>query len=199
VETAGAEQGRVLVSVDDIQAEHDPGLAYAVYLTVPNDPDRDRRHIGNISFFGIELMNDPDRAHDGPPGFPHVFDATDVVRQLKQENRWDPAAVTVTFDPIRVLPPPGGELPPEVHAAAIVSSSTPSRSSCGGGRNGRTSSWSSWRGRPWWRVWVGTLTVRPRPTRASTPCWPRSPCAAPSWAGGRRPGCRPQRPGQVTA
>jgi hypothetical protein len=118
VEAAGAEQGRVLVSVEDIEAEHDPGLAYAVYLTVPDDPDRDSRHIGNVAFFGIELMNDPDRAHDGPPGFPHVFDATEVIKALKEQNLWDPAAVTVTFDPIRILPPPGGELPAEVEAEA---------------------------------------------------------------------------------
>jgi Common central domain of tyrosinase/Polyphenol oxidase middle domain/Repeat of unknown function (DUF346) len=118
VEAAGAEQGRVLVNVEDIEAEQDPGVAYAVYLTVPDDPDRESRHIGNVSFFGIELMNDPDRAHDGPPGFPHTFDATNVVRALKEQNLWDPAAVTVTFDPIRVLPPPGEELPPEALAEA---------------------------------------------------------------------------------
>jgi hypothetical protein len=118
VEAAGAEQGRVLVNVEDIEAEQDPGLAYAVYLTVPGDPDPESRHIGNVSFFGIRLMNDPDRAHDGPPGFPHTFDATDVVRALKEQNLWDPAAVTVTFDPIRILPPPGGELPPEAQAEA---------------------------------------------------------------------------------
>jgi hypothetical protein len=117
-EEAGAEQGRVLVNVEDIEAERDPGLAYAVYLTVPDDPDRDSRHIGNVSLFGIRLMNDPDRPHEGPPGFPHVFDATDVVRALKEQGLWDPAAVTVVFDPIRVLPPPGGDLPAEVQAAA---------------------------------------------------------------------------------
>jgi hypothetical protein len=41
-----------------------------------------------------------------------------VIRALKEQNLWDPAAVTVTFDPIRVLPPPGGELPPEAQAEA---------------------------------------------------------------------------------
>jgi tyrosinase-like protein/polyphenol oxidase-like protein len=115
---AGSGEGRVLVSVEDIEAEQDPGLAYAVYLTVPNDPDPASRHIGNVSFFGIGIMNDPDRPHDGPPGFPHLFDATEVVNALREQGLWDPAAVTVTFDPIRVLPPPGGTLPPEAEDEA---------------------------------------------------------------------------------
>jgi hypothetical protein len=111
---------RVLVSVEDIEDERDPGLAYAVYLQVPGDPDRARRHIGNVAFFGIETMNDPDRPHDGAPGFRHTFDATDVVRTLKEHNLWDPASMTVTFEPIRVLPPPDEELPPAATAEAAA-------------------------------------------------------------------------------
>ncbi|MET0939041.1 MAG: tyrosinase family protein, partial [Gaiellaceae bacterium] len=113
VEAAGGETGRVLISVEDIEAERDPGLGYAVYLDVPGDDDaadRERRHIGNVSFFGIEKMTDPDQPHEGAPGFRHTFDATDAVNTLKEQNRWDPAAVTVTFEPITVLPPPGKEL-----------------------------------------------------------------------------------------
>ena len=103
-----------MISVEDIEAEQDPGLGYAVYLDVPGDDDpaqRERRHIGNVSFFGIEKMNDPDQPHDGAPGFRHTFDATDAVNTLREEKRWDPAAVRVTFEPIVVLPPPGQELP----------------------------------------------------------------------------------------
>jgi Common central domain of tyrosinase/Polyphenol oxidase middle domain len=118
---AASDDGRqVLVSVEDIQAERDPGLAYAVYLDVPGDSDRERRHIGNVSFFGIEAMNDPDRPHDGAPGFRHTFDATEVIKTLKQQHLWDPASMTITFEPIRVLPPPGGGLPPEATAEAAA-------------------------------------------------------------------------------
>jgi hypothetical protein len=119
-EAASDGERRVLVSVEDIEAERDPGLAYAVYLQVPGDPDRARRHIGNVAFFGIETMNDPDRPHDGAPGFRHTFDATDVVRTLKEHNLWDPASMTVTFEPIRVLPPPDEELPPAATAEAAA-------------------------------------------------------------------------------
>jgi hypothetical protein len=119
-EAASDDERRVLVNVEDIQAEHDPGLAYAVYLEMPGDPSRERRHLGNVSFFGIGTMNDPDRPHDGAPGFRHTFDATSVVKALKEQNLWDPAALTVTFEPIRVLPQPGEELSPEAAAEAAA-------------------------------------------------------------------------------
>jgi hypothetical protein len=114
VETPPDEPRRVLVSVEDIEAESDPGLAYAVYLDAPgggDDPDRERRHVGNVSFFGIETLKDPDQAHEGHAGLRHTFDATDVVSRLKEQKLWDPGSITVTFEPITVLPPPGVELP----------------------------------------------------------------------------------------
>jgi hypothetical protein len=119
-EAASDDDRRVLVSVEDIRAERDPGLAYAVYLEVPGDPERRRRHIGNVAFFGIEAMNDPDRPHDGAPGSRHTFDATNAVKTLKEHNLWDPASLIVTFEPIRVLPPPGEALPPEAVAEAAA-------------------------------------------------------------------------------
>jgi tyrosinase len=103
--------GRILVSVDDIQADANPGIVYGVYLNLPSDTGEDRRryHVGNVSLFGIEKMNDPDAQHEGAPGFRHIFDATSVVSKLADEGSWDPADVTVTFEPIEVLPPPGEE------------------------------------------------------------------------------------------
>ena len=120
VAAASDDERRVLVSVEDIEAERDPGLAYAVYFDMPGDPDRERRHIGNVSFFGIEAMNDPDQPHDGAPGFRHTFDATDVVKALEDQNLWDHASMTVRFEPIRVLSPPGEELSAEAEAEAMA-------------------------------------------------------------------------------
>jgi hypothetical protein len=101
---------RVLVSVDDIKAEVNPGVVYGVYLNLPDEvSDRRRHHIGNVSLFGIEKMNDPDTRHDGAPGFRHIFDATRVAEQLAEEGLWDPSALAVTFAPIGVLPAPGEE------------------------------------------------------------------------------------------
>jgi hypothetical protein len=121
IESAAEETGRILISVEDIEAERDPGLAYAVYLDSPGENDgldRERRHIGNVSFFGIEKMNDPDQPHDGAPGFRHTFDATDALKTLKEQKDWDPASMRVTFEPITLLPPPGEELPEEAERTA---------------------------------------------------------------------------------
>ena len=119
VESAG-DEGRVLVSVEDIEAARDPGLAYAVYLDAGGGPGGDRHHIGNVSFFGIEAMNDPDQPHEGEAGFGHTFDATESVNALKARGRWDPALISVTFEPIRVLPPPGEELSEEARSQAAA-------------------------------------------------------------------------------
>jgi Common central domain of tyrosinase/Polyphenol oxidase middle domain/Repeat of unknown function (DUF346) len=116
VERATEEPRRVLVRVDDIEAERDPGVAYAVYLDAPGapgGPNREARHIGNVSLFGIEALSDPDRPHEGHAGFAHTFDATDAVRELREKELWDRRTVTVTFEPIHVLPPPGEQLPAE--------------------------------------------------------------------------------------
>jgi tyrosinase len=102
--------GRVLVSVDDIKADVNPGVVYGVYLNLPGEgADRQAHHIGNVSLFGIEKMNDPDTRHEGAPGFRHIFDATSVAAELSKKGLWDQAGVTVTFEPVGVLPPPGEE------------------------------------------------------------------------------------------
>jgi tyrosinase len=117
---AAGDEGQVLVGVEDIEAERDPGLAYAVYLEVPGHPEGGRFHIGNVSFFGIKAMNDPDRPHEGEAGFGQTFDATEPVKALKQRGLWDATSVNVTFEPIRVLPPPGEELSEDARARAAA-------------------------------------------------------------------------------
>ena len=111
--------GRVLVGIDDIKADVNPGVVYGVYLNLQGeDADRQKHHVGNLSLFGIEKMNDPDTRHEGAPGFRHLFDATSVAGELFADGRWDPGAVTVTFEPVDVLPPPGEEATWEAEAEA---------------------------------------------------------------------------------
>lgn len=102
----------IYLNVEDIEAEQNPGVVYGVFVNMPShDPaaDRARYHVGNIALFGIEAMNDPDAAHGGVPGFRHTFDITRVVGELSETGRWDPNAITVTFEPITPIPPPGQE------------------------------------------------------------------------------------------
>lgn len=113
LEAASVGTGQALLSVEDIEAERDPGLVYAVYLNLPeggNDEERRLHHVGNVSFFGIEQLNDPDVTHEsGAPGLRHTFDASDVISRLNERELWDPASMEVTFEPITLLPPPGEE------------------------------------------------------------------------------------------
>ncbi|MGH3887534.1 MAG: hypothetical protein ACRDSZ_13365, partial [Pseudonocardiaceae bacterium] len=115
------------LNVEDIEAEQNPGIVYGVFVNMPlDDPaaDRARYHVGNIALFGIEAMNDPDATHGGVPGFRHTFDITRLVGELNQADNWDPNAITVTFEPIPPIPPPGqegllGELAEEVDVPPV--------------------------------------------------------------------------------
>src|ERR1700726_2557234 len=109
VAAAATSGSRILISVDNIKTDVNPGVVYGVYIDLPPNASVDQRreyHVGNVALFGIEKMNDPDVRGNCPPGFPHLFDATRVVSKLTDEGRWDPSAVTVTFQPIEPLPPP---------------------------------------------------------------------------------------------
>jgi tyrosinase len=116
-DAATDDKKRLFVTVDDITADQDPGLAYAVYVSGPSG---ERQHVGNVSLFGIEAMNDPNRRHNGAPGFQHVFEITDAVNQLRSAGTFDPSQVTVTFEPIRIQPPPGEQLPADAQDTGAV-------------------------------------------------------------------------------
>src|SRR5437588_1742010 len=100
------------VTIEDVQADRDPGLAYAVFV---NDPDADEdesqfteHYAGMLSFFGLEhrLHHGGEGAHDhGPPVF--VFDVSSLVPQLEDAGKWDPDQVTLTFVPAGLDPASG--------------------------------------------------------------------------------------------
>jgi tyrosinase len=102
----------VHLNVEGISAEVNPGLSYAVFVNLPDDADpstAERHLVGNLSFFGIERAQDVAADHPGGHGLRYVFDITELANELREQGRWDPANVTVTFEPIRSLPPPGSE------------------------------------------------------------------------------------------
>ncbi|WP_051367409.1 tyrosinase family protein [Hamadaea tsunoensis] len=87
------------LAVDDIEAAQNPGVVYDLLL---NDA-----YVGTFSLFGIELMNDPDRDHEGVPGLRHTFDVSAIVTTLEADGRWDPDELTVTVVPVAPAPVPG--------------------------------------------------------------------------------------------
>lgn len=101
---------RIFLKVEEIQGDRNPGIGYAVYVNPPDDPsEADAYYAGNVSFFGIEVASDTRRDHPGGHGLQFAFDVTDVVEQLESEGRWDLNNVTVSFVPLRPVPPPGVE------------------------------------------------------------------------------------------
>jgi tyrosinase len=110
------EPTRVYVNVEGIRGERNPGLSYAVYVNLPDDQDpgtAERHHVGNLSFFGIERAQDVETDHPGGHGLRYVFDITELANELRERGRWDPGEVSVRFEPIRPLPPPGAAEPAE--------------------------------------------------------------------------------------
>jgi len=116
---AGAPEG-IYLNVEDIEAAENPGVVYGVYL---ESAAHTRRHVGNVSLFGVEAMNDPDRVHDGVPGFRHTFDITGAVASLSDAGEWDPATITVVFEPLKTAPPPGQEPLADLASAELQESS----------------------------------------------------------------------------
>jgi tyrosinase len=106
-------QRRIYLNVEDLRADLNPGVVYGVYLNLPRPWDeraRNHHHVGNVTVFGIEAMNDPDPAHDHVPGMRHTFDITRKLRVLRRSGRYradQPLVVTFLLE--LPEPPPGYE------------------------------------------------------------------------------------------
>lgn len=67
-----------------------------------DDPTNDAHYVGNLSLFGIESSRDLDRDHVG--GLRFAFDVTDLYTALRSQGRWNEEQVTVTFEPLGLVP-----------------------------------------------------------------------------------------------
>jgi len=110
---AASEPERVLLHLENIEAERNPGSVYGIYVNLPADADKQQRadhYAGNLSFFGIEHANEP-------PGDEHRHgmristDITSLARHLKVQGQWNDGALDVTLLPIRTTPPKGAQAP----------------------------------------------------------------------------------------
>ncbi|AQA22203.1 putative peptidoglycan binding domain protein [Rhodococcus sp. MTM3W5.2] len=91
---AAAGFGAVLLTVDGLAAQRNPGCVYHVYMNLPDaevDGKPEHHLAGTFSLFGVDA--------DGRLGF--TFDITALVQALASAYRWDPAALTVTVQPVR--------------------------------------------------------------------------------------------------
>jgi hypothetical protein len=106
--TAAASGGQsgIYLNVEDIDAPKNPGVVYGVFLNVPRggggaaEAARAKYHVGNITLFGIEAVNNPDAERHAVPGLRHTFDITRVAAELSNAGEWNPDAIEVTFEPV---------------------------------------------------------------------------------------------------
>jgi hypothetical protein len=114
----------VYLTIEDIEAPKNPGVVYGVFVNASASagvPEGARRHVGNMTLFGIESMNDPDQSHESVPGFRHTFDITAVVADLTGAGAWNPDSINVTFEPITPVTDAGVESPsPEMAQATAT-------------------------------------------------------------------------------
>jgi tyrosinase len=100
-----ADPRHVILNVEEIEAEVNPGSAYGIYVNLPENPDPEAlktHHVGNLSFFGIEHAQKP--RGDKPAHSPRLsVDIGGVLDSLDVEQE---GQVKVSFLPINLI---GGE------------------------------------------------------------------------------------------
>jgi tyrosinase len=104
---------RVVLSIDNIEADTNPGTVYGVYVNLPEGapPEVEAlHHVGNASFFGIERARDP-RGDEHGHGLRVAMDITDLVRSLAASGMWEEQHVDVVFRPLRLIPADETETP----------------------------------------------------------------------------------------
>jgi tyrosinase len=117
----------LVLSLEGIQYDRNPGVSYEVYINLPEGQEPDYRSeyfAGTLGFFGLE----PDHVHGGhdpgaeghqQPSATVSYDITPNVRALQARGEWRGAPVSATFVMRGVLPPPGHE------AAAVAPETEP--------------------------------------------------------------------------
>jgi len=103
---------RVLLEIQNIDAEEIPGTVYGVYVNLPPDAtsqQQDAHHVGTLSFFGVKRAQDP-RGDEQAHGLSLTYEITELVASERAAGEWNDSSLTLTFQPLRLIPPEG-ELP----------------------------------------------------------------------------------------
>jgi tyrosinase len=97
---------RVLLDLEHVDAERNPGTVYGVYVNLPANPSPDDlrlHHVGNVSLFGIERVRAPKGDHSH--GAMRIsMDITGVLARLRENGRTVEAdQLDVSFRPIDLV------------------------------------------------------------------------------------------------
>jgi tyrosinase len=92
----------IVLRLEDVTFDKQPGIYYEVYVNVPadqDDPDFHNGHyVGNLGFFAKFDGGHDEHGADGAKATA-AFDISGLVRELAAQKKWDPDRVTVTFVP----------------------------------------------------------------------------------------------------
>jgi hypothetical protein len=105
----GGEQ-RIVLGLDGVQYDEDPGVTYEIYLNLPEGQQPDYTsdyYVGNLGFFGMEAGGHGEVGHGHPANL--SFDVTDNVRALRAKGEWQEREANVSFFARGLIPPPGEE------------------------------------------------------------------------------------------
>lgn len=98
-----ADPTQIVLDIENIDAERNPGTVYGVYVNLPENPsptDLAAHHAGNISLFGIERTREPRADAQAHGGMRVAIDITGLAAFLRDRGSWSDEDVRVTFRPI---------------------------------------------------------------------------------------------------
>jgi tyrosinase len=108
----GSEPEHIYLSVEDIEADQNPGTVYGIYVNLPQDASAsvaEAHYAGNLSFFGVERAANP-RGDEHAHSLRVVQEITQLAQTLAANGEWDGKQVSVTFRPFSLIPPDQPEL-----------------------------------------------------------------------------------------
>jgi tyrosinase len=97
----GSDFQKAYLHVENVRGKGRPS-SYAVYLNIPEGTGEpsERFYAGTIPMFGLEQASVATERQPGN-GLRFTFNVTDTINRLKEENRWNPELLHVTFVPRR--------------------------------------------------------------------------------------------------
>ncbi|HEX5712785.1 MAG TPA: tyrosinase family protein [Solirubrobacterales bacterium] len=98
---------RVVLNVEDIEAEVNPASVYGIYVNLPENPDGktlEAHHAGNLSFFGIEQARSPKGEEKAHP----LRVSVEVGQLLDRLGIGEDEEIKVSFLPINLIRPEEG-------------------------------------------------------------------------------------------